>query len=98
MENSLQRIQELTKKLNEYAYNYYVLEKPIVSDYDYDVLYDELVALEKSTGIILPSSPTQRVGGEVLEGFKKHKHQVPLYSLNKVKDYADLEKWINDMK
>ncbi len=88
----------LVQKLNEYAYNYYVLDKPIVSDKDYDVLYDELVEIEKTTGVILPDSPTQRVGGEILKGFQKVEHKVKLYSLDKCNTYPDLEKWVADVK
>ena len=91
-----ERQQYLTKVLNEYAYNYYVLEKPIVSDYDYDVLYDELVALEEETGVILPDSPTQRVGGEVLKGFKKVNHPYKLYSLNKCNNAEGIQKFVAD--
>lgn len=98
MEQKLQRQKYLVDLINEYAYNYYVLEKPIVSDYDYDVLYDELVALESETKIILPSSPTQRVGGEVLDGFKKVVHPVKLYSLNKCNDTDGIKKFISDVE
>ena len=91
-----ERQQYLTKLLNEYAYNYYVLEKPIVSDYDYDVLYDELVLLEEETGVILPDSPTQRVGGEILKGFKKVNHPYKLYSLNKCNNAEGIQKFVFD--
>lgn len=96
--NLSQRQKELTELLNNYAYHYYVLEKPIVADYDYDVLYDELLKLEKTTGIILSDSPTQRVGGEVLKGFKKVEHPVKLYSLNKCNDTSGIEKFVEDVK
>lgn len=88
----------LVQELNKYAYNYYVLDNPIVSDKDYDKLYDELVAIEKSTGIVLKDSPTQRVGGEILQGFKKVEHKVRLYSLDKCNSYGELAKWIEDIK
>ena len=88
----------LVQTLNEYAYNYYVLDKPIVSDKDYDVLYDELIAIEKETGIVLPDSPTQRVGGEILKGFKKVEHKVKLFSLDKCNTYEELTKWVSDIK
>ena len=92
-----ERQKYLVEKLNEYAYNYYVLERPIVSDYDYDVLYDELVKIEEETGVILPSSPTQRVGGEILKGFKKVVHPVKLYSLNKCNDTLGIQKFVEDV-
>lgn len=96
--DKMKRMEELVNVLNEYAYQYYVLEQPIVSDYDYDVLYDELVALEKETGTVLPNSPTIRVGGDVLEGFKKVEHKVRLFSLGKCNDFAGLEKFVNDVR
>ena len=92
------RQKQLTELLNNYAYHYYVLEKPIVADYDYDVLYDELLEIEKTTGVILSDSPTQRVGGEVLKGFNKVEHTVKLYSLNKCNDNAGIEKFVEDVK
>ncbi|MFQ6752554.1 MAG: NAD-dependent DNA ligase LigA [Clostridia bacterium] len=92
------RLEWLTKEVNKHNKNYYVYDNPTISDAEYDALYYELVDLEKEMGYTLPNSPTGRVGDFVLEGFKKHKHEVPLYSLNKVKDYEDLEKWISDMK
>lgn len=98
MQQKLERQKYLTDLLNEYAYNYYVLEKPIVSDHDYDVLYDELLLLEDETKVILPSSPTQRVGGEVLEGFTKVIHPVKLYSLNKCNDTDGIKKFISDVE
>lgn len=94
----MDRMKELVDILNEYAYCYYVLEKPIVSDYDYDVLYDELLALESELKVVLPNSPTIRVGGEVLEGFKKVVHKQKLYSLNKCNDFAGIEKFVSDIK
>lgn len=91
-------MQELIKKLNVYAYNYYVLDKPTVSDVEYDRLYDKLQALEKQTGVILPSSPSIRVGGETLKGFNKFEHIVPLFSLDKCNSFEELEKFISDIK
>ena len=91
------RMRELVDKLNELAYHYYVLEKPIMSDYDYDMMYDELVALEEDTGVVLPDSPTLRVGGDVLTGFKKVEHKYRLYSLNKCNDLGGIEKFVQDV-
>lgn len=93
----MDRMKELVEKLNLYAYQYYVLDNPIVSDYDYDKLYDELVLLERESGTILPDSPTQRVGGEILTGFKKHNHKFPLYSLDKCQNFDELKKWYDDV-
>ena len=94
----MDRMQELVQELDKHIYNYYVLDNPTISDAEYDKLYDELVKLEKETGIILPNSPTQRVGGEVLEGFKKHRHEVQLYSLDKCQSKEELEKWVDGIK
>ena len=94
----LQKMKELIKEIEKHNYNYYVLDRPTISDSEYDRLYYSLVDLEKETGVILPYSPTQRVGDTVLEGFTKKRHEVQLYSLNKVRDFADLEKWVNDMQ
>ncbi len=96
--NKLERMKELVSVLNEYAYRYYVLEQPIVSDYDYDVLYDELVMLEKETGTVLSNSPTIRVGGDILSGFKKVEHKVRLFSLGKCNDFEGLEKFVSDVR
>lgn len=88
-----ERIEELVKQLNDYNYHYYTLDEPIVSDGEYDKLYDELVKLEHETGIVLPESPTQRVGGELLEGFVKHTHLAPLYSLDKAQNIEKIREW-----
>ncbi len=98
MKSKLERMEELVKELNIHVHNYYVLDKPTISDFEYDRMYDELVSLEKETGTVLPSSPTQRVGGEILAGFKKFVHEVPLYSLDKVQNYAGLENWVAGIK
>ncbi|MBE5748366.1 MAG: NAD-dependent DNA ligase LigA [Clostridiales bacterium] len=92
------RMKELVSVLNQWAYEYYVLDKPTASDAKYDQLYDELVSLEKQTGVILPSSPTKRVGGEVLKGFEQHKHLGRLYSLDKAQNYEELKDWFDKIK
>ena len=94
----MDRLHELVEIINKHNYNYYVLDNPTISDKEWDKLYDELLKLEKETGIVLPDSPSQKVGGEVLKGFKKQEHIVPLFSLEKVNSYIDLEKWIFDIK
>lgn len=76
---------DLRQQLNEYAYQYYVKDQPSVEDYVYDRLYQELVDLESAhPELVTPDSPTQRVGGQVLAGFEKVQHEIPLYSLNDV--------------
>lgn len=93
-----ERLIYLTNEVNKHNKNYYVYDNPTISDAEYDKLYYELVDLEKELGYSLPDTPTKRVGDYVLPGFKKRKHEIPLYSLNKVKDFADLNKWQNDMR
>ena len=78
-----ERMKELVGILNRWAYEYYVLDAPTVSDREYDRLYDELRELERETGVVLPDSPTRRVGGEPVKGFERHKHIARLYSLDK---------------
>jgi len=92
------RMRELVDVLNKYAYEYYVLDNPTVSDKEYDKLYDELLLLEKTTGEVLFDSPTKRVGGEPISAFKKHKHIERLYSLDKATTQEEIysfEKRIN---
>ena len=86
---------KLVDQLNDYAYRYYVLDDPQVSDAEYDKIYDELVALEAKTGVILPDSPTQRVGGAPREGFSKHRHIEPLWSLDKAQSEQEVIDWKN---
>ena len=88
-----QRIRELMDKLNEYSKAYYVLDAPKISDKEYDELYDELLRLEEQSGIILPDSPTQRVGGDPLPCFEPHTHIHRLWSLDKVRTREDLIDW-----
>lgn len=96
--DKLERLKWLTDEVNKHNKNYYVYDNPTISDAEYDKLYDELLALEKELNFSLPDSPTSRVGDDVLSKFEKRKHEFPLYSLNKVKDFLDLGKWISDMQ
>ena len=89
-----EQMRELVDRLNETAYAYYVLDKPEISDMQWDQLYDQLTKLEKETGIILPDSPTHRVGGEPLKGFEQHTHLHRLWSMDKVQSIGALEDWI----
>ena len=90
-------MQEIVKQLNQWAYEYYVLDKPTVADTQYDALYDQLVLLEKQTGVVLPDSPTHRVGGEPLKNFVQHKHLKRLYSLDKVQSFGELQEWMQNV-
>ncbi len=89
-----EKMRQLCDTLNGYAYNYYTLDNPTVSDVEYDRLYDELVKLELETGVILQDSPTKRVGGDILSGFEKHTHIASLYSLDKAQDEGELSAWM----
>lgn len=89
----LAKMRELVDKLNEYAYHYYVLDNPIISDKEYDELYDELVGLERQTGVVLPDSPTLKVGGDIIPAFRSVPHRSRLYSLDKVKSEGELYEW-----
>ncbi|MCY7485311.1 NAD-dependent DNA ligase LigA [Paenibacillus alvei] len=86
-------MEQLVAELQRYNHYYYTLDNPVVSDKEYDKLYDDLVALEKETGIVLPDSPTQRVGGGLLKGFEPHRHLSRLWSLDKAQDEEDLFAW-----
>lgn len=91
-EQALAKIKNLQKMLNEYAYFYYVKDQPKVLDSEYDKLYQELVQLETQyPESITPDSPTQRIGGVILDGFEKAVHEVPLYSLNDAFSKEELE-------
>jgi len=91
--DTINTMQTLVEQLNQYAYCYYVLDKPIVSDFEYDKLYDQLLQLEKSSGVVLPDSPSIRVGGEPIKSFEQHKHRARLYSLDKVNSVDQLLAW-----
>ncbi|PZM67215.1 NAD-dependent DNA ligase LigA [Paenibacillus dendritiformis] len=86
-------MEQLVAELNRYNYHYYTLDNPVISDKEYDALYDELAALEKETGTIHPDSPTRRVGGELLKGFAPHRHLARLWSLDKAQSADDLYTW-----
>lgn len=85
----------LVEELNKCAREYYTLDNPSISDKEYDKKYDELVKLEKETGIVLPYSPTQRVGDIVLPQFNKHTHKAKLWSLGKAQNIEEVKEWHN---
>lgn len=93
----MDRMHELVEKLNEYAYQYYTLDNPTVSDVEYDRLYDELLALEKETGIQLDNSPTKRVGDVVLKKFNTVQHLGRLYSLDKCQTKEAMSAWLDKL-
>ena len=83
------RIEELVELLNKAGRAYYQESHEIMSNYEYDALYDELVALEKETGIVRANSPTINVGYEVLSELPKETHEKPMLSLDKTKEIAE---------
>jgi DNA ligase (NAD+) len=92
-QDRMREMKQLVEQLNRYDYHYYTLDEPLVSDAEYDKLYDRLAALERETGISLPDSPTRRVGGELLSGFDQHRHLARLWSLDKAQNVEDLRAW-----
>lgn len=90
-----EEINELIEEINRLNYHYYTLDEPLVSDGEYDEIYDKLVRLEHESGYINENSPTQKVGGEILEKFEKHFHITKLLSQDKAQTYDKLEEWIN---
>ncbi|HIT69185.1 MAG TPA: NAD-dependent DNA ligase LigA [Candidatus Aphodomonas merdavium] len=91
--NEMQRMRELVDRLNETAHAYYDLDNPIISDKEWDALYDELTKLEKQTGVRLEDSPTRRVGGEPLSAFVPYRHEARLWSLDKAQTEQALREW-----
>ena len=94
--DKIARIKELIDILNEASKAYYAEDVEIMSNFEYDKLYDELVALEGETGTIFANSPTQNVGYEVVSELPKEKHPSPMLSLNKTKDVDELVSWLGD--
>lgn len=92
------RMRELVEIINEASNAYYNEDREIMSNYEYDALYDELVALEKEIGLILPNSPTQFAGYQVVSKLKKVEHEFPALSLNKTKEREKLAEWLGERK
>lgn len=88
------RIKQLTKQLQEASRAYYAENREIMSNFEYDRLYDELVELENKTGVILSDSPTVTVGYEAVEELPKERHEIPMLSLGKTKDRDELREWL----
>ena len=98
MENSLQRMKELVEKLDQAAKAYYQEDREIMSNQEYDDLYDQLEQLEKETGTVLTNSPTIRVGYEAVNELPKEEHPSPMLSLDKTKDREVLRDFIGSHK
>lgn len=94
--NDVDRIKELVKLLNEASKAYYQEDKEIMSNLEYDEMYDELLALEKKTGFVMSNSPSVNVGYEILSELEKEAHSSPMLSLDKTKDVGALQSWLGD--
>ncbi len=90
------RIRELTELLNRASKAYYAEDTEIISNFEYDKLYDELVALEEETGLVLAGSPTMNVGYEAVEELPKERHEGQMLSLGKTKSREDIRDWVQD--
>ena len=96
--NKINRIKELVDVLHKASIAYYRDDNLVMSDKQYDDLYDELESLEKETGVVLAGSPTQKVQGEVVNYLPKVKHSKPMLSANKTKNLDDIKKFIGDKR
>ena len=89
-----QELRNLVEELKKLDYHYYTLDEPLVSDGEYDKLYNKLLDLEKELDLVYDDSPSKRVGGQVLDGFERHYHITRLLSQDKAQSYDDLKDWI----
>ena len=85
----------LVDYLNKTAHAYYVLDNPIISDKEWDALYNQLLRMEKEEGVVLPDSPSIRVGGEPLAAFRQHRHISRLWSMDKAQSEEELNAWFD---
>ena len=97
-QSKMDRIKELVELLNKAGKSYYSEGRELMSNYEYDALYDELGMLEKETGYILSNSPTVNVGYEVLSELPKERHESPMLSLDKTKSPETLAEWLGSQK
>ena len=93
-QSKMDRIKELVELLNKAGKSYYSEGRELMSNYEYDALYDELVALEEKTGVVLSGSPTVQVGYETLSELPKEAHIAPMLSLGKTKEREELVQWL----
>lgn len=96
--NSLDRMKELIKILNDAGKAYYQENREIISNYEYDQMYDELLKLEAETKTVLSNSPTIHVGYELITALEKEAHPSPMLSLDKTKEPEELAKWLGDQE
>ena len=97
-DSKTERIRQLTELLNRASKAYYAEDAEIMSNFEYDKLYDELVALEEETGTVLSNSPTIHVGYEAVEELPKERHEKPMLSLGKTKSREELQAWVGDQR
>ena len=96
MADDRSRMTELIQILNKASESYYAKDEEIMSNFEYDALYDELVTLEEKTGIVLAGSPTQKVGYAAVDFLPKETHDKPMLSLSKTKSRDELADWLSD--
>mgnify|MGYP002468975448 FL=1 len=94
-EKFMERMRQLVSMLNEASKAYYAQNREVMPNYEYDRLYDELVELEKITGVVLTNSPTVKVGYEAVDELPKERHEAPMLSLAKTKSREELQSWLN---
>ncbi|RHV67966.1 NAD-dependent DNA ligase LigA [Clostridium sp. OM02-18AC] len=97
-DDKIMRMKELHRQLLAASRAYYQESREIMSNFEYDRLYDELLQLEKETGMVLAGSPTQKVGYEVLSELPKEAHEAPMLSLDKTKEVPVLQEWLGTQK
>ena len=98
-EDAKLKIAELSKTIESHNYNYYILAQPTISDYDFDMLLNELISLEQQfPDLILPDSPTQRVGGDITKEFQTVKHRYPMLSLSNSYNIEEVKDFITRIK
>ncbi|MGI5900087.1 MAG: NAD-dependent DNA ligase LigA [Christensenellales bacterium] len=94
----MEDMKKLVERINFLAHRYYVLDDPVVSDAEYDRLFDELLKLEREAGTVLPDSPTIRIGGEILPGFEPYVHPTRLWSFEKAQSEPALLSWMDKIR
>ncbi len=95
-ENKMDRMRELVLLLNKASEAYYAKNEEMISNFEYDALYDELTGLERELGVTMANSPTVQVGYEAVEELPKERHEIPMLSLAKTKSRDELREWLND--
>ena len=94
----IRKCRQLVNRMNETAYAYYTLSEPVISDAEWDQMYNRLLQMEKESGVVLPDSPTHRVGGPPLASFEPHRHLSRLWSMDKAQSEEELDAWFDRME